>query len=49
MEELEDLQLMMEAERRMAEGGPVYSHAEIMQELDITQADIDAAEDVEIE
>jgi len=49
MEELEDLQLMMEAERRIAGGEPVYSHAEVMQRLGITQADIDTAEDVEIE
>jgi len=49
MEELEDMQLLMEAERRIAEGGTVYSQAEVMQRLGITQADIDAAEDVEIE
>jgi len=49
LEEMEDLQLMMEAERRIAEGGPIYSQDEVMQSLGITQADIDAAEDVEIE
>ena len=49
LEEIEDLELMMEAEKRLAEGGPTYSSDEVMQSLGITQADIDAAEDVEIE
>jgi len=49
MEEIEDMQLMMEAERRIAEGGSTSSQAEVMQRLGITQADIDVAEDVEIE
>ena len=49
IEKMEDLQLMVEAERRIAEGEPIYSQAEVMQRLGITQADIDAAEDVEIE
>jgi len=49
LEEIEDLELMMEAEKRIAEGGLTYSQEEVMQRLGITQADIDAAEDVEIE
>ena len=49
MEEIEDMQLIVEAERRISEGGPTYSQAEVMQRLGITQVDIDAAEDVEIE
>ncbi|MCL2204451.1 MAG: type II toxin-antitoxin system Phd/YefM family antitoxin [Defluviitaleaceae bacterium] len=49
MEEIEDLILTVEAERRIAEGGPTSSQAEVMQRLGITQADIDAAEDVEID
>ncbi|MCL2198637.1 MAG: type II toxin-antitoxin system Phd/YefM family antitoxin [Defluviitaleaceae bacterium] len=48
MEELEDLELMMVAEKRLAEDSPTYSQDEVMQRLGITQSDIDAAEDVEI-
>ena len=49
LEEIEDLELMMEAEKRIAEGGPTSSMEEVMQRLGLTEADIDAAEDVEIE
>ena len=44
LEELENLELMMEVEKRLAEPGPCYSQEEVMQRLGITQADIDAAE-----
>jgi len=49
LEELEDMELMMEAERRLEEGGPCFSMDEVMKEFGITQADLDAIEDVEIE
>ena len=49
LEEIEDLELMMETEKRLDENGPTFSQAEIMQRMGITQADIDEAEDVEIE
>jgi PHD/YefM family antitoxin component YafN of YafNO toxin-antitoxin module len=49
LEEIEDLELMRETEKRLDEGGLTYSQDEVMQRLGITQADIDAAEDVEIE
>ena len=49
LEEIEDLELMMEAEKRIEEGGLTYPQEEVMQRLGISQADIDAAEDVEIE
>ena len=50
LEEIEDLELMMEVERRLDEDdGQYVSFKEVLQELGITQADIDAAEDVEIE
>jgi len=35
--------------KQSAEGGPIFSTEEVMQELGITRADIDAAEDLEIE
>jgi len=46
---IEDLELMIEVERRLAEDGDMYTQEEVMQRLGITQADIDAAEDVDIE
>ena len=50
LEEIEDLELMMEAEKRLAnDTGVYYSFDEVMAANGITQADIDAAEDVEIE
>jgi len=49
MEEMLDLELLIEAERRIAEGGSCYSREEVMAELGITETDIEAAEDVEIE
>jgi len=49
LEEIEDLELMLEAEKRLDDGGTTYSQDEVMQRLGLTQADIDAAEDVEIE
>jgi len=49
VEEIEDLYLMMEAEKRIGEGGTTVPSQEVMENLGITQADIDAAEDVEIE
>ena len=49
LEEIEDLELMLEAERRLDAGDPTRSQEEVMQRLGITQAEIDAAEDVDIE
>lgn len=49
LEEIEDLELMLEVEKRLDEGDSIYSQDEVMQRLGLTQADIDAAEDVEIE
>ena len=49
LEAIEDLELTLEAERRLDEGGPTRSQEDVMQRLGITQAEIDAAEDVEIE
>jgi len=49
VEYIEDLELLIETERRIDEGGDTYTQEEVMQRLGITQADIDAAEDVDIE
>jgi len=49
LEEIEDLGLMLETERRLDEDGPTCSQEEVMQRLGISEADIEAAEDVEIE
>jgi len=46
---IENLQLIIETEKRLATPGAFYSHEEIMDEFNITQADLDSAEDVEIE
>ena len=49
LEEIEDLELVLEAERRLDENGPTFSQDEVMHRLGISKADIDAVEDVEIE
>jgi len=49
LEVIEELELTLETERRLDAGGPTRSQEEVMQRLGIMQADIDAAEDVEIE
>ena len=49
MEEMENLHLMVEAEKRITEGGFIHSQEDVMQKLGISQADIDAIEDVDIE
>jgi PHD/YefM family antitoxin component YafN of YafNO toxin-antitoxin module len=49
LEEIEDLELMIEVEKRLDEGGKTYSQDEVMERLGLTQEDIDNAEDVEIE
>ena len=49
LEEMEDLHLLVEVEKRLEDDGVYYSREEVMNEFGITQADIDAAEDVEIE
>jgi hypothetical protein len=40
---------MLEVEKRLDADSPYYSQNEVMQRLSITQADVDAAQDVEIE
>lgn len=49
LEEMEDLQLMLEAEKRIAEGDSVVSFQEILSKNDMTEADLKDWEDVEIE
>jgi len=49
LEEMEDLQLMLEAEKRIAEGDSVVSFQEILSKNDMTEADLKGWEDVEIE
>ena len=49
IEKIEDFELMMEAEKRMEEGGATFSQEEVLHGLGLTQSDIDAAEDVDIE
>jgi hypothetical protein len=46
---MEDFELMVETEKRLADGGPFYSADEVMKKLGISQTDLDAVEDVEIE
>ena len=49
MEEMEDLYLMAEAEKRIAEGGPTISFQDVMAKNGITEADLEGWEDVEID
>ena len=49
MEEMDDLQLMMEAEKRISEGGKTISFQEVLSKNGITEADLEGWEDVEIE
>ena len=49
MEEMENMLLMMEAERRIAEGGSTYSFQEVLDRNGMTEADLEGWEDVEIE
>ena len=49
LEEIEDLELMLEAEKRIAEGGSTHSFQEVMSKNGITEADLEGWEDVEIE
>ena len=49
MEEMEDLYLMVEAEKRIAEDGPTISFQEVLSKNGITEADLEGWEDVEIE
>ena len=46
----EDFALLLEAERRLAENtAPTVSMEDVMKEFGITQEEVDAIEDVEIE
>lgn len=49
MEEIENLQLMIEAENRIAEGGSSISFQEVLSKNNINEDDLDGWEDVEIE
>jgi len=49
LEEIEDLHLMIETEKRLDKGGRTYTEQEIMNRHGITEADLDGWEDVEIE
>ena len=50
LDEIWDLELMMEVERRLSDENAKYiSREEMMEIMGVTEADIDAAEDVEIE
>ena len=49
MEEMDDLRLHVEAEKRLSEGGLFHSADEVMNRLGITQNDLDMSGDVEIE
>ena len=49
MDEMDDLRLFIEAEKRLDDDGPYYSAAEVMHQLGITQEDLDMYDDVEID
>jgi len=49
MELIEDFELIMEAERRIEEGGPTVPFQEVLAANGMTEADLDGWEDVEIE
>ena len=49
IEEIEDLYLMAEAEKRITEGGPTISFQDVMAKNGITEADLEGWEDVEID
>lgn len=50
LEELEDMQLLRLAEDRIKNtSGKLYTHEEIMEQLGITNEELDSMEDVEIE
>ena len=49
LEEIEDLELMIEAEKRLTEGGSTVSFQEVLAENGMTEADLEGWEDVEIE
>ena len=49
MEEMEDLYLMVEAERRIAEGGATISFQDVLSKNGMIEADLEGWEDVEIE
>ena len=49
LEEIEDLELMRETEKRLDEGGPTVSFQDVLAKNGMTEADLDGWEDVEIE
>jgi len=49
IEELEDLHLMLEAEKRISEDSPTISFQEVLSKNGMTEADLNGWEDVEIE
>ena len=49
LEEIEDLELMIEVEKRLDENGPYVSFQEVLTNVGMTEADLEGWEDVEIE
>jgi len=49
LEEIEDLELMIEVEKRLNEGGPTIPFHEVLAKNGITEADLEGWEDVEFE
>jgi PHD/YefM family antitoxin component YafN of YafNO toxin-antitoxin module len=49
LEEIEDLELMMEVEKRLEENAPTIPFHEVLEKNGITEADLEGWEDVEIE
>ncbi|MCL1883838.1 MAG: type II toxin-antitoxin system Phd/YefM family antitoxin [Defluviitaleaceae bacterium] len=49
LEEIEDLELMIEAEKRLKENAPTISFQEVLEKNGITEADLEGWEEVEIE
>jgi len=49
LEKIEDLELMMEAEKRIEEGGSTVSFQEVLAKNGMAEADLKGWEDVEIE
>lgn len=49
LEEIEDLELMMEVEKRIEENAPTISFQEVLAKNGMTEADLEGWEDVEIE
>ena len=49
IEEMEDLHLLIEAEKRLSENGPLHSFEDVLNDNGMTLSDLEAMEDVEID